>query len=173
MKYATAGKKNRKVYRVDAGEIEEVSTVVTGEPKITEVIHPPRCSSHKEIIEISDADADSIAATDDDHTAIWFIQPDGTLESLAEIQARVVPESVTRRGLRKALLTIGVRFDAHVKAAIDAMPDGNDKELALIDLEDAQTFRRDHPLVASVGAALDKTDEEVDALFILAATLGG
>jgi hypothetical protein len=53
------------------------------------------------------------------------------------------------------------------------MPDGNDKELALIDLEDAQTFRRDHPLVASVGAVLDKTDEEVDALFILAATLGG
>jgi hypothetical protein len=173
MKYAIVGKENRKVYLADAGVIEEVSTVVNGEPKIIEEIHPPRCSPHKEVIEISNAKAARIAATDDDHTAIWFIQPDGTLESLAERQALIVPESVTRRGLRKALLTIGVRFDAHVKAAIDAMPDGNDKDRALIDLEDAQTFRRDHPLVASVGEALNKTDEEVDALFILAATLGG
>ena len=73
MKYATVGKENRKVYRVEAGEIEEVSTVVSGEIKISEVIHPPRCSSHKEIIEISDAKAARIAANDDVPFARWYI----------------------------------------------------------------------------------------------------
>ena len=73
MKYATVGKENRKVYRVDAGEIEEVSTVVNGEIKISEVIYPPLCSSHKEIIEISDAKAARIAANDDVPFARWYI----------------------------------------------------------------------------------------------------
>jgi hypothetical protein len=73
MKYATIGKENRKVYRVEAGEIEEVSTVVSGEIKISEVIYPPRCSSHKEIIKISNAKAALIAATDDVPFARWYI----------------------------------------------------------------------------------------------------
>ena len=65
MKYAIVGKENRKVYKVKAGKLREVPTVVNGKLKLTEVIKPPRCSSRKEVIEISDTDADRIAANDD------------------------------------------------------------------------------------------------------------
>ena len=61
MKYAIVGKRNHKVYEVETGFDSE------GEPKA------PRCSSHKEIIEISDAKAARIAATDDVPFARWYI----------------------------------------------------------------------------------------------------
>jgi len=80
------------------------------------------------------------------------------------------PQVVSRRGLRKALLTIGITFD-HVRVAVEKEPDEEAKGKALIDLEDAQTFRRDHPLVVAMGDALDKDATEVDALFVLAAKL--
>ena len=73
MKYAIVGRENRKVYKVKAGKRREVETVVNGELKFTEVIKPPRCSSHKEIIEISDTDADRIAANDGVPFARWYI----------------------------------------------------------------------------------------------------
>ncbi len=73
MKYAIVGKRNHKVYDVTEGKIEEVYTFVNGKPEITEEIHPPRCSSHKEIIEISDAKAARIAANDDVPFARWYI----------------------------------------------------------------------------------------------------
>ena len=73
MKYAIVGRENRKVYKVKAGKRREVPTVVNGKLKFTEVIKPPRCSSRKELIEISDTDADRIAANDDVPFARWYI----------------------------------------------------------------------------------------------------
>ena len=152
MKYATIGKENRKVYRVE--EADEA----------------PHTSDHKESVEISEADADRIAATTDDHTAIWFIQPDGTVESLEERQALIVPESVTRRGLRKALLDDGITFAA-IRIELENITDASAREDALIDLDDAQTIHRNHPLVAGIGVMLSKTSEQLDGYFILAQTL--
>ena len=82
----------------------------------------------------------------------------------------IVPESVTRRGLRKALLDDGITF-ADIRLRLEGIADAEVREDALIDLEDAQTIRRDHPLVAGIGALLSKTDEQLDNYFILAKTL--
>ena len=81
-----------------------------------------------------------------------------------------VPGCVSRRGLRKALLTIGLTFD-QVRIAVEKEQDRDVRARALIDLEDAQMFHREHPLVVAMGAALGKTEADVDALFVLAATL--
>ena len=83
MKYAIVGKRNRKVYEVTEGDVKMVFTLVNGEPvpylhangepEITEEIQPPQCSSHKEVIEISDAEAGKIASTEDVPFARWYI----------------------------------------------------------------------------------------------------
>ena len=73
MKYAIIGKRNRKVYEVTDGDVKEVFTVVDGDIWATEELHSPRCSSHKEVIEISDADAARIAANDHVPFARWYI----------------------------------------------------------------------------------------------------
>ena len=81
-----------------------------------------------------------------------------------------IPQSVTRRGLRKALLDDGITF-ADIRIELENITDAAVREDALIDLEDAQTIRRDHPLVAGIGALLSKTSEQLDGYFILARTL--
>ena len=73
MKYAIVGRENRKVSKVKAGKRRSLPTFVNGKLKLTEVIKPPRCSSRKEVIEISDTDADRIAANDDVPFARWYI----------------------------------------------------------------------------------------------------
>jgi hypothetical protein len=167
MKYATVGKENRKVYRVEEPKQREVTSMVDGEEETNVELKIPTASSHREIIEISNAKATRIAATEGDHTAIWFIQPDGTLESLEERQALIVPESVTRRGLRKALLDDGITF-ADIRIQLENITDAAEREDALIDLDDAQTIHRNHPLVAGIGAMLSKSSEQLDNYFILA-----
>ena len=78
-------KENRKVYRIEEGKRREVETVVNGKLKLTEVIKPPRCSSRKEVIEISDTDADRIAANDDVPFARWYIVDGELTETKPEI----------------------------------------------------------------------------------------
>ena len=64
MKYATVGKENRKVYRVEAAEPNEVFSFVDGEEEISVEFEIPTASSRREIIEISDEDAEFFHATD-------------------------------------------------------------------------------------------------------------
>ncbi len=95
-----------------------------------------------------------------------------TAEEEAAIVARAalvrVPKEVTMRQARLALRTAGKL--AAVAAAIDAMPSPN-KENAQIEWEYSNTLRRDHPLVTALGPALSLTGEQLDQLFITAATL--
>ena len=72
MYYAIIGKRNRKVYEVTEGDARGFA-IINGEPEITEEIQPPQCSSHKEVIEISDAEAEKIASTEDVPFARWYI----------------------------------------------------------------------------------------------------
>lgn len=81
----------------------------------------------------------------------------------------IVPLEVTRRQARQALFLNG--YLAQVADKINAIPDPTVREMALIEWEDSQTFRRDRPLVNSIGAALGMTKEALDALFIQASTL--
>jgi hypothetical protein len=76
----------------------------------------------------------------------------------------VVPVSVSPRQIRQALTAAGLRAD--VEAAI---LEGDQ------DLKDwwefATAFERNHPLVTSMAASLDVSDEQLDALFIAAGAL--
>lgn len=91
-----------------------------------------------------------------------------TPPSAEEVRASM--PSLTRRQLRLGLLTVGVT-SAQVTAVIAAMPAGMDKEVAQIEWEDASTFNRTHPLIASVGAALGLSDTHIDTLWAHALTL--
>lgn len=66
--------------------------------------------------------------------------------------------------IRKALNATGMR--AAVEAAVEVAD-----QVTRDAWEFAQEFRRDNPLIAAIGVAMGKTDEEIDQLFELAASL--
>lgn len=76
----------------------------------------------------------------------------------------VVPLSVSPRQIRLALNQLGLRaaVEAYVLAADQDVKDS---------WQFAADFDRDHSMVATAGAALGKTSDEIDALFELAKTL--
>lgn len=79
-----------------------------------------------------------------------------------------VPPEVTMRQARLALLGAGLLDD--VETAIDAMSDPA-KTAARIEWDYSNTLRRDHPLVATLGAGLGLTGGQLDDLFIAAGAL--
>ncbi|PDT47438.1 hypothetical protein CO661_11885 [Sinorhizobium fredii] len=89
-----------------------------------------------------------------------YIPP--TIEQIREGMA-----SLTARQFRLGLISAGLT-PAQVTATIEAMPAGPDKETALIEWEYATTFKRTHPLIASVGSALGLTDEQIDTMWMAA-----
>lgn len=80
-------------------------------------------------------------------------------------QPIVVPQVISRRQAKQALLQAGLLDVAD--AAIAASGD----RAAQIDWADAQEFRRDWATLISMQHALGLTDEQIDGLFRLAATL--
>lgn len=76
-----------------------------------------------------------------------------------------VPQVISRRQAKQALLQAGLLDVAD--AAIAASGD----RAAQIDWADAQEFRRDWATLISMQNALGLTDEQIDDLFRLAATL--
>ena len=79
-----------------------------------------------------------------------------------------VPASVTRRQLKEQL----IRMDRihEVEATVSAIP-GVDGHIARNWWAEAVEFRRDHPLVEQLGAALGLNSTEIDAAFVAAAQL--
>lgn len=79
---------------------------------------------------------------------------------------------ITRRQLRLALLTCFGLTGAQVETKIAAMPGTPiEREAALIEWQDGDRFRRDHPLVVALGAALGLTEAQIDEAWQGAATL--
>src|SRR5699024_10844066 len=78
-----------------------------------------------------------------------------------------VPAQVTRRQGRLALLEAG-KLDA-VEAAIDSIEDPAQKRAAQIEYE-ADTWERGNAFLQTLWAQLGGTEEELDELFILAAS---
>jgi hypothetical protein len=76
-----------------------------------------------------------------------------------------VPAQVTRRQMLTALHRVGLLTS--IQAAIDA---SGDFELRLA-FDEALEFERGNPMLASMAAALGKTEADLDAIFILAATI--
>lgn len=83
----------------------------------------------------------------------------------AEAPAVPVPQVISRRQAKQALLQTGL-----LDVADAAIATSGDRA-AQIDWADAQEFRRDWPALAAMQPALGLTDEQIDDLFRLAATL--
>lgn len=96
---------------------------------------------------------------------------DGVGVQLAQAQEAVlqVPASVTMRQARLALLGAGLLDD--VDAAIAAIPDATQRRAATIEWEYAQTVDRASPFAQQMAAGLGITQQQLDALFVQAATL--
>ncbi len=67
---------------------------------------------------------------------------------------------LTARQLRLGLLQIGIK-PADVTAAISALPE-DQRDVAEIEWDYASEYRRDHPLIAALGASFDLTTEQID-----------
>lgn len=94
--------------------------------------------------------------------------PDGTISEwvpVDDVPTKVVPQSVTRRQFKLALLQIGLLDD------VEAMIAASGDRALQINWAEALDFERDNAFVAQMSAALGKTASEVDDLFILANTL--
>lgn len=78
-----------------------------------------------------------------------------------------VPESVTRRQAKVALLQAGLLDE--VEAGIEAIADPVTKRIAKLDWVEANEFRRDWPLLNQLAAGMGITDGQLDELFRVAA----
>ena len=106
-----------------------------------------------------------IGATQPDGSILYDETPDAVLIDAVENPPPVavpVPQEVTRRQLLLALHAVGI-----TRAQIAAQVAGD--SVAVIEYEEALTFRRDHPLIGVLGAALQMGSEQIDDLFRAAA----
>lgn len=87
-----------------------------------------------------------------------------------EQELREQVSALTARQLRLGLLKAGIS-PSTVTVTLAAMPAGPDRDEAQIEWEYATTFNRMHPLIATVGAALDLTDTQIDTMWNAAISL--
>lgn len=91
---------------------------------------------------------------------------DGGIPLPADPSPVVVPEEVTMRQAKLALLAAGLLDD--VESALDSLL-GDEGRAARIEWEYSSVMRRDKPFVAAVGAAAGLNSQQIDELFIAAA----
>lgn len=85
------------------------------------------------------------------------------------VTAVVIPQSVTRRQAKQALLLQGLL--ANVQPAIDAILDPQQRGLMQIEWDDSQEFVRTRTSLIQIGAALGLDAAGLDALFVQAGGL--
>ena len=85
------------------------------------------------------------------------------------VQKARVPQTVTRRQARQALLLAGLLDN--VQPAIDSIEEPVQRSMAQIEWDDSQQFERKRPLLIALAAALGLGEEALDNLFIQAAQL--
>lgn len=81
----------------------------------------------------------------------------------------VVPQVVTRRQARQALLLAGRLQD--VQPAIDAIADPVQRGMVQIEWDDSQEFQRTRPTLIALATAIGMTTQDLDNLFTQAAQL--
>jgi hypothetical protein len=92
-----------------------------------------------------------------------------TAEQKAELaRLALIPHAVTMRQARLAMLYSGIL--GAVEEMIAAMP-GEEGEFARIDWAYAHDVKRDWPLIGALGPQLGLTEQQIDDLFIYAATI--
>jgi hypothetical protein len=98
----------------------------------------------------------------------WVVTDQAKIDALHQTLPQAVPELVTMRQARHALLGAGLL--SSVDAAIAALPEPQKSE-AVIEWEYASIVQRDNPLVEIVRQQQGMTAAQIDDLFTLAATL--
>ena len=96
----------------------------------------------------------------------WADIEPSSYEEVPETTAPIVPEQVTLWQLRGVLAVMGL--EDTVTAVINAMPDGNEKKIALRAWEYANNIKRQSTTVTAIKAILNLTDEQTDQIFIQA-----
>lgn len=129
-----------------------------------------------QIIVIPDGESAEFIRDDLGLSGEWVACPDGSVcdqyqdgqfVPLPPDATPAVPQSVSRRQGRLALLDIG-RLDV-VESAIEAIADPAKKRAAQIEYE-ADTWERGNQFLRDMWAQLGGTAEQLDDLFVLAAT---
>jgi hypothetical protein len=95
----------------------------------------------------------------------------GTFDGSTIVGGRV-PLAATKWQASTALRLSGLITPEAVQATIDAIQDGATHAAADDAWNRADEIRRDHPLIAMLGALLGLTSEQLDALFRLAVVQG-
>jgi hypothetical protein len=96
----------------------------------------------------------------------WLLT--GTTYTAPPVASAVIPQSVTMRQARLALLAAGKL--ATVNSTIAAMT-GGQGDSARIEWEFSSDVSRNQPLVLSIGVILGLTSTQMDALFVAASAL--
>ena len=94
---------------------------------------------------------------------------DGSEYRWPDPEPEPVPDSVTRRQAKQALLLFGLL--ANVQPAIDAIEDEVERGMVQIFWDDATSFERSNAQLIALGVALGLTDEQIDDLFVQASGL--
>lgn len=102
-------------------------------------------------------------------SASGYVESDVTPLDLTPVQP-VVAASVSPRQLRIWLVTHGISVDA-VDAAISAIPDATQRQIARIEWDYSPYYERNHPLLNAVAASLGLTEDDVDQAFFESALL--
>jgi hypothetical protein len=85
-----------------------------------------------------------------------------------------VPKQVTRRQARLAMFLTpmgNTNLLDFVPTLIASIEDPTERRMSEIEWQDSQVFERDRPIVNTLGAQAGLTKEQIDQLFIQAATL--
>lgn len=117
-----------------------------------------------ELAAAATAHAAALAAKDAEIAAL-----EAQVAELAPPTVNGVPQVVTRRQARQALLLAGL-LDS-IEPAIAAIPDTTQRRLAQIEWDDSQNFERQRPLLISLATGLGLTSAQLDQLFVTASGL--
>lgn len=103
-----------------------------------------------------------------DYAEFMAWRDDGNEPEPAPILDLGIPRQVTMRQARQAMLSAGIL--AQVDALIADMP-GDEGESARIDWNHARDVKRDWPLIGALGPQVGLNEQQIDDLFIYAATV--
>lgn len=91
-------------------------------------------------------------------------------QKAAEIDRARKPQSVSARQIRLWLVGNGIGL-ASVEAAIDGIPDQQQRDMVRVEWEYAPYIERSHPMLIPLAAALGLNEAQVDQAFVEASTL--